>query len=195
MKAALSLALGLLPLAAPAQDADAPRPLRDPLSVFVPAETAALLRLGSEMPLARWGEIFDGLAVMGDIPVMGPGVSLEIRAAADRARVFLAWTQYDLDGDGAVSRTEFDRHAEMSWGDSLGAREYALLDGEWAAADLDGSGVVSLDEIHTLALSLHPVPVTGPLGPEAQAMLGMDLDSDGFVIWDEVEAVLRARMP
>lgn len=195
MKPVLFLVLTLLPLAAPAQDAEPPRPLRDPLSVFVPAETAALLRLGSELPIQRWGEIFDGLAVMGDIPVVGPEVSLEIRAAADRARVFLAWTQYDLDGDGAISRAEFDRHAEMSWGDSLGARENALLDAEWAAAELDGSGAVSLDEIHALALSLHPVPAIGPLGPEAQAMLGMDIDSDGFVIWDEVEAVLRARMP
>lgn len=192
---AFSLALTLLPLAAPAQDAEPSRPLRDPLSVFVPAETAALLRLGSELPVRRWGEIFDGLAVMGDIPVVGPEVSLEIRAAADRARVFLAWTQYDLDGDGAVTRAEFDGHAAMSWGDSLGEREYALLDGEWAAADADGNGAVGLGEIHALALERHPVPAIGPLGPEAQAMLGMDLDSDGFIVWDEVEAVLRSRMP
>ena len=50
-----------------------------------------------------------------------------------------------------------------------------------------------LDEIHALALAMHPVPVTGPLGPEAQAMLLMDLDNDAFVDWSEVEAVLESR--
>lgn len=188
----IALALIALPALALAQATDAPRPLRDPASVPVPAETAALLRLGSTVPLETWGAEYDRLAVTGPIPVVGPGVTLEIRAAADRARVFLAWTQYDLDGSGDVSRAEFDRHAEMSWGESLGEREYALLDAEWASADGDGSGAVSLDEIHALALALHPVPDTGPLGPEAQAMLGMDLDNDGFVTWAEVEAVLTS---
>lgn len=169
------------------------RPLRDPASVPLPMETNTLLRLGSSLPFETYAEVFDRLAVSGDIPVIGPGVTLQIRAAADRARVFLGWTQYDLDGDGEISRDEFDRHAEMSWGESLGSREYALLDAEWAAADADENGRVSLAEIHALALAMHPVPEIGPLGPEAQAMLLMDLDNDGFVTWDEVEAVLEAR--
>lgn len=192
----LSLCLAGLPALALAQEAgDDARPLRDPASVPVPADTAAMLRLGSATPLESWGAVYDRLAVTGAIPVVGPGTTLEIRAAADRARVFLAWTQYDLDGDGTIARAEFDLHAELSWGDSLGEREYALLDGEWAAADTDADGAVRLDEIHALALAMHPVPDTGPLGPEGEAMLGMDLDNDGFVTWDEVEAVLRARMP
>ncbi|GKY88542.1 hypothetical protein [Sinisalibacter aestuarii] len=181
--------------AAPAIAQEEGPPLRDPASVALPAETVALLRLGSGVPLERYGAAYDKLAVAGAIPVVGPGATLEIRAAADRARVFLAWTQYDLDGDGSVSRDEFDLHTQMSWGDTLGEREFAILDAEWAAADTDASGAVPLGEIHALALALHPVPETGPLGPEAQAMLLMDLDNDGFVIWDEVEAVLKSRMP
>jgi len=169
------------------------RPLRDPATVALPAETLALLRLGSRLPFETFGEVFDRLAVIGDIPVIGPGVTLEIRAAADRARVFLGWTQYDLDGDGEISRAEFDRHAEMSWGENLGPRELALLDAEWAAADGDGDGEVSLAEVLALALEMHPVPDIGPLGPEGEAMLLMDLDNDGFVSWEEVEAVLEAR--
>jgi hypothetical protein len=192
-----SLMFFLAVLTGPAigQDAEAPRPLRDPASVPLPADTAALLRLGSSLPLERFGESYDRLAVTGAIPVVGPGVTLDIRAAADRARVFLAYTQYDLDGDGQVARDEFDLHARMSWGDELGEREYAILDAEWAAADSDASGAISLDEIHALAREMHPVPDAGPLGAEGEAMLLMDLDNDGFVVWDEVEAVLRARMP
>jgi EF hand len=193
--APLVFALIVAPGLALAQDGDMARPLRDPATVPVPADTAALLRLGSRVPVDHYANIYDRLAVTGAIPVVGPGASLEIRAAADRARVFLAWTQYDLDGDGQVGRGEFDLHAQMSWGDSLGEREYALLDGEWAAADGDANGVVTLDEILTLARAMHPVPDTGPLGPEGEAMLLMDLDNDGFVTWDEVEAVLRSRMP
>lgn len=174
-----------------AQEDTAP-PLRDPASVAIPAETAALLRLGSSAPIERYGEVFDRLAVTGAIPVVGPGVSLEIRAAADRARVFLAYTQYDLDGDGQVTRDEYDLHARMSWGDALSEREYAILDAEWVAADADASGAITLDDIRALALELHPVPAAGPLGAEGEAMLMMDLDNDGFVIWDEVEAVLNA---
>jgi len=187
----LPLLSALIALPATAQDFD--RPLRDPASVALPMETAALLRLGSRVPFETYAAAFDRLAVTGDIPVIGPGVTLEIRAAADRARVFLGWTQYDLDGDGTISRAEFDRHAEMSWGENLGAREYALLDAEWTAADGDGDGSVSLAEIQALSLTMHPVPDIGPLGPEGEAMLLMDLDNDGFVSWEEVEAVLSAR--
>lgn len=187
--------LSLLPalIAGPAMAQEFERPQRDPATVPLPMETIALLRLGSPLPIQTYGEVFDRLAVSGDIPVVGPGVTLAIRAAADRARVFLGWTQYDLDGDGEISRDEFDRHAELSWGESLGNREYALLDAEWTAADGDENGRVSLDEIHALALAMHPVPEIGPLGPEAQAMLLMDLDNDGFVTWAEVETVLEAR--
>ena len=136
---------------------------------------------------------FDRLAATGRLPVAGPGATLEIRAAADRARVFLAYAQYDLDGDGTVSRAEYDRHADLAWGTDLGEREYAILEAEWQRADRDGDGAVHLAEIHALALDMHPVPVTGPLGPEAQAMLLMDLDNDAFVDWSEVEAVLNSR--
>ncbi|HHC29940.1 MAG TPA: hypothetical protein ENK80_05195 [Rhodobacterales bacterium] len=177
------------------QDDSLARPQRALETVALPKADAALLRLGSTAPLRRYGAIYDRIGGGAALPVLAPGVSLQIRAAADRARVFLAWTQYDLDGDGAVARGEFDRHAQMSWGESLGARERALLDGEWASADADQNGFVSLGEIHALALEMAPVPDTGPLGPEGKAMLGMDLDNDGFVVWDEVEAVLRARLP
>ncbi len=168
------------------------RPLRDPATVPLPAEVAARLRLGARGPFDSYGAAFDRLAVSGAIPVVGPGATLEIRAAADRARVFLAYTQYDLDGDGSVSRAEYDLHADMSWGDALGEREYAILEAEWARADGDANGAIDLAEIHALALSMFPVPETGPLGPEGLSMLGMDLDYDGFVTWDEVEAVLEA---
>jgi len=171
---------------------DITRPLRDPALVPLPIETVTLLRLGARNVFDSYAATFDRLAVTGDIPVIGPRVTLEIRAAADRARVFLGWTQYDLDGDGMIRRTEFDRHAGMSWGDNLGVRELALLDAEWTAADRNGDGEVGLDEIHALALEMHPVPDIGPLGPEGEAMLLMDLDNDGFVTWDEVEAVLAA---
>lgn len=167
---------------------------RDPASVPLPASVALELSLGSEAPIERFGAVFDRLAATGAIPVIGPGTTLEIRAAADRARVFLAYTQYDLDGDGAVSRAEFDTHADLSWGDTLGEREYAILDEEWAAGDANRDGVITHSEILGLALRMHPVPRTGPLGPEGEAMLLMDLDNDGFVIWDEVDAVLRSRM-
>lgn len=189
-----AFALLVTPGLALAQE-EAPRPLRDPATVPVPADVAALLRLGSSVPLNRFGAVFDRLAANGAIPVVGPGATLEIRAAADRARVFLAWTQYDLDGNGAVARAEFDLHARMSWGDSLTGREIALLDAEWVAADADDSAAVSLAEMLALALAMHPVPATGPLGAEGDAMLLMDLDNDGFIVWDEVETVLRSRMP
>jgi hypothetical protein len=183
----------LICLTAPAlgQDANMP-PLRDPASVPLPTEAAAPLRLGSTAPIRRFGEVFDQLAATGAIPVIGPGVTLEIRAAADRARVFLAYTQFDLDGDGQVTRSEYDLHARMSWGADLTEREYAILDSEWAAVDVGDSGAITLDDIRVLALEAHPVPATGPLGVEGEAMLQMDLDNDGFVIWDEVEAVLNA---
>ncbi|MEZ5721227.1 MAG: hypothetical protein R3D59_05880 [Paracoccaceae bacterium] len=107
--------------------------------------------------------------------------------------MFLAYAQYDLDGDGQVSRTEYDTHADLTWGTDLGEREYAILEEEWQRADRDGDGVLQLGEIHALALAMHPVPDAGPLGPEGEAMLLMDLDNDGFVTWGEVEAVLAAR--
>ena len=191
MRYALLLSL----LAAPvlAQEDPAASPLRDPASVPLPEAVEAQLRLGSAAPFERFGAEFDRLAATGRLPVVGPGATLEIRAAADRARVFLAYAQYDLDGDGMVSRAEYDRHADLTWGTDLGEREYAILEAEWVRADGDGDGAVRLDEIHALALAMHPVPVTGPLGPEAQAMLLMDLDNDAFVDWSEVEAVLESR--
>lgn len=169
--------------------------LRDPATVPLPAGVEAQLTLGSRAPFERFGAAFDRLAATGRLPVVGPGATLEIRAAADRARVFLAYAQFDLDGDGAVARAEYDTHADLTWGTDLGEREYAILEEEWARADRDGDGVATLAEIHALALAMHPVPEVGPLGPEAEAMLLMDLDNDGFVDWEEVEAVLAARRP
>lgn len=167
-------------------------PSRDPASVWLPAEVLAQLRLGSGAPMTAYGAAFDRIAPDGALPVMGPGATLRIRAAADRARVFLAWTQYDLDGDGAVARSEFDLHATMSWGDTLGPRETAILDTEWATADANGDANVTHSEILGLALAEFPVPAKVRLGPEGEAMIAMDLDYDGYVIWDEVEAVLSA---
>ena len=178
MRHVLPLALALVATPALAQDGP---PMRDPGSVPLPAA------------VERFGVEYDRLAATGRLPVVGPGATLEIRAAADRARIFLAYAQFDLDGDGAVSRAEYDRHADLTWGTDLGEREYAILEQEWAWADADRDGVVTLGEIHALALEAHPVPETGPLGPEAQAMLLMDLDNDGFVDWAEVEAVLESR--
>lgn len=176
-----------------AQDSARAPAARDPATVPLPAETEAQLKLGLSTPFEAFGAAFDRLATSGAIPVVGPGATLEIRAAADRARVFLAYAQYDLDGDGSVSRNEYDTHADLTWGPGLGEREYAILEDEWTRADTDADGLVTLAEIHALALRMSPVPDTGPLGPEGEALLLMDLDNDGFVAWDEVEAVLRAR--
>ncbi len=166
---------------------------RDPGSVPLPTSVEAQLKLGSQAPYDRFGAAFDRLAPNGALPVIGAGSSLAVRAAADRARVFLAYSQYDLDGDGGVSRREYDAHAAISWGDTLGDREFAILDAEWARADTDGDGQITLAEVLALALAMHPVPDAAPLGEEGEAMLTMDLDNDGFVQWDEVEAVLASR--
>ena len=192
MKHVVLLAALAGPAVHPAAAQQAPEG-RDPASVPLPAAVEAQLKLGSNAPFEAFGAAFDRLAATGQIPVVGPGATLEIRAAADRARVFLAYAQYDLDGDGQVSRTEYDTHADLTWGTDLGEREYAILEEEWQRADRDGDGVLQLGEIHALALAMHPVPDAGPLGPEGEAMLLMDLDNDGFVTWGEVEAVLRAR--
>ncbi len=185
MRALLALLLTALPALAQSG--------RDPASVPLPPALVFELSLGAERVIARFGAEFDRLADAGALPVIGPGATLEIRAAADRARVFLAYTQYDLDGDGAISRSEYDTHADLTWGTGLGEREYAILDQEWDDADADGNREIKLAEIHALARARHPVPVSGPLGPEGEAMLMMDLDNDGFVFWEEVEAVLRGR--
>jgi len=169
-------------------------PLRDPASVPLPASVVLQLSLGSQVPFDAFAAAFDRLAPGGDIPVIGPETTLRLRAAADRARVFLTYVQYDLDGDGAVTREEYDTHAQLSWGDSLGAREYAILDEEWARADANGDGIITHSEILGAALTLYPVPELGPLGPEGEAMLLMDLDNDGYVTWDEVNAVLMSRV-
>jgi len=189
----MRLILAFALIATPGFAQDGPL-LRDPGLVPLPAGVETQLKLGSSAPIEAFGAEFDRLSPSGRLPVIGPGVTLQIRAAADRARVFLAYTQFDLDGDGQVSRGEYDAHADLTWGTGLGEREVAILEEEWARADGDGDGVVSLREIHALALEMHPVPVAGPLGPEARAMLLMDLDNDGFVDWHEVEAVLRSRM-
>lgn len=187
--------LPLLLLAAPAlAQQDMTAPPRDPASVPLPATVELQLSLGSQAPFDAFAAAFDRLAPGGDIPIIGPETTLEIRAAADRARVFLAYVQYDLDGDGAVTRAEYDTHADLSWGDSLGEREYAILDQEWERADANADGIVTHSEILGLALRLHPVPELGPLGPEGEAMLLMDLDNDGYVVWDEVNAVLMSRV-
>lgn len=194
--AAATATAALLATAALAKEASPPlpapetRPMRDPASVWLPAEIAAQLKLGSRAPITAFGATFERIAPDGALPVMGPGATLEIRAAADRARVFLAWTQYDLDGDGAVRRAEFDLHATMSWGDTLGERENAILDEEWTAADANFDAIVTHSEILGLALAIFPVPAPVALGAEGEAMLAMDLDNDGFVTWAEVETVL-----
>lgn len=92
-----------------------------------------------------------------------------------------------------MARAEYDAHADLVWGTDLGERERAILEAEWARADGDGDAVVTLGEVHALALAMHPVPQAGPLGPEGEAMVLMDLDNDGFVDWGEVEAVLESR--
>ncbi len=168
---------------------------RDPATVPLPAGLVFELKLRGASVIERFGATFDRLGGGGMIPVIGPGSSLEIRAAADRARVFLAYMQYDLDGDGKITRAEFNAHAEVAWGSTLGDREYGILDAEWAAADVDGDNVLTMDEVHALAVEMHPVPEIGPLGEDGEVLLLMDLDNDGFIGWDEVEAVLRSRMP
>lgn len=180
-------------LAAPAMAQEMTDPPRDPASVPLPLAVETQLKLDSTAPFEAFGAAFDRIAPGGELPVISPGATLQIRAAADRARVFLAYTQYDLDGDGGVTRAEYDNHASIAWGDTLGDREFAILDEEWVRADTNADGAITLGEIRTLALTMHPVPETGPLGPEGEAMLNMDLDNDGFVIWDEVEAVLKSR--
>lgn len=180
----------MLAAAAPAV-AQAPR---DPASVPLPRALELELKLRGAAVIERFGAAYDRLGGGGAIPVIGPGSTLAIRAAADRARVFLAYTQYDLDGDGEVDRGEFNAHAEIAWGGTLGEREYAILDREWAEADANGDGLLTLGEIHALAVDLHPVPEIGPPGEEGEMMLTMDLDNDGFIGWDEVEAVLRGRV-
>ncbi len=188
MRAALFL---LLATAVPAFSQDA----RDPASVPLPLELELELKLRGEAVIERFGATYDRLGGGSAIPLIGPGSTLAIRAAADRARVFLAYTQYDLDGDGEVDRGEFNAHAEIAWGGTLGEREYAILDREWAEADVNGDNLLTMGEIRALAVAMHPVPEIGPPGEEGELMMGMDLDNDGFVRWDEVEAVLRARMP
>lgn len=167
--------------------------MRDPGSVPLPEGVEAALRLGVSGVIDRFGTEYDRMAATGRVPVVGPGATLEIRAAADRARVYLAYTQFDLDGDAVVTRAEYDRHADLTWGRGLAAGEAAILDEEWYRADGDGDGRVTLGELQVLALAMFPVPEVGPLGREAQAMLLMDLDNDGFVDWAEVEAVLESR--
>ncbi len=166
---------------------------RDPASVPLPAETRLKLKLGAEAEIARYHAAFDAMAPDGALFLLGPNTTREIQAAADRARVFLLYQQYDLDGDGAVSREEYDRHADVTWGTDLEDAGRTVLEQEWDRADLDRDGAISAEELRTLALSLHPVPPDRAPSEIELAILAMDLDGDGFVYWDEVARVLSAR--
>jgi hypothetical protein len=168
---------------------------RDPASVPLPAGLELELKLRGAAVIERFGATFDRLGGGSAIPLIGPGSTQTVRAAADRALVFLGHMQYDLNGDGAISRSEFNAHSEIAWGRPLVDNEYAILDREWAEADADGDNMLTMGEIHALAVALYPVPEFGPPGEEGELILGMDLDNDGFVRWREVEAVLRSRMP
>lgn len=165
---------------------------RDPASVPLPAETRLKLKLGAEAEIARYRAAFDAMAPTGALFLLGPNTTREIQAAADRARVFLLYQQYDLDGDGAVSRREYDRHADVTWGTDLEDAGRAVLEREWDRADGDRDGSVSAEELRALALSLHPVPPDRAPSKIELAIIAMDLDGDGFVYWDEVARVLSA---
>ncbi|MGH1368763.1 MAG: hypothetical protein ACRBCL_09110 [Maritimibacter sp.] len=167
--------------------------LRDPAKVAVPAHIRAQLRLGSQAPYDKFAATFDAMASRGAIFIAGPGTTPAIVAAADRARVYLGYLQYDLNGDGRVLRAEFDDHADVTWGTDLTEAERAILQREWEAADRDGNGAVTLDEVQAVALRMTPVPDQAPLSEIAQAIMGMDLDNDSFIRWEEVEAVLKAQ--
>lgn len=195
MRAAWVLAASLAAAgAAGAQEGDPAWPeaaRRDPASVSLPAATRLKLRLGGDV-VAEYAAAFDAMAPTGALFLLGPGTTREIQVAADRARVFLLYQQYDLDGDGAVSREEYDRHADVSWGSDLDAAGRAVLEREWEEGDRDGDGRITFEEMRQLALARHPVPPDRPLSEVEQVILTMDLDADGFVYWDEVAAVLEA---
>lgn len=165
---------------------------RAPSEVALPTQTTAKLALGADV-LAEYEAAFAGLAPDGALFILGPGTTREIQAAADRARVFLLYLQYDLDGDGAVSRGEYDAHGDVTWGTDLDQAARDVLEREWREGDQNANGSITADEMLALGLTRHPVPPNRPLTPVEQAILGMDLDNDGFVYWDEVERVLTER--
>lgn len=179
--------------AGPALAQDGGSSARDPAAVYLPPNTRAQLTLGSNLPFEVYGQAFDAMAGGGAIFLAGPGTTPQISAAADRARVFLAYMQYDLDGDGAVSRAEYDLHADVTWGLDLDEEGRRILDEEWVAADQNRDGIIALLEVQNLASAAIPAPEVRALSAVEAAIMGMDLDNDSFIRWDEVEAVLKAQ--
>lgn len=166
---------------------------RDPASVPLPPATKAALLLTPERTTAAFAAAFDAMAPDGALFLAGPGTTPQIVAAADRARIYLAYMQYDLDGDGLIARAEYDLHADVSWGTDLDEASRAVLEREWGRVDKDSDAVITQGELQAYAAAARPAPAERPLSDIEQAIMGMDLDNDSFVRWDEVEAVLSVQ--
>jgi EF hand len=153
----------------------------------LPANLLAEIRDGDRARfLNRTAQTLFQLAPDGVLTREGIDLSMQVQAAAERARHLQELLVRDLDGDFQVSRKEFERQFPL-----LDASTKARMAVAFAEHDSDQNGILTLPEMKD---SFEPRDETR-WGAQAEVLMAFDLNQDGKVDLAELSQVVAAVKP
>ena len=138
----------------------------------------------------RFLQAFDGFAKYGPVTSQSVQDHSRLRASLERGQILGGILSIDLNGDGLITRKEYETLSGLPNGNKKFIRMAGLFD-----FDINQNGSINVEEAILFGENLNALRSQNNLFPIESYLMLFDINTDGEVLREEVVRALYAHLP